>query len=217
MPFIPLTSFTPELTIGAWRIEEEELFFLERIKLYENEWVRLAQIEHPQKRLEWLSSRLCLKEILKIANTTRVESLNAQSGKPYLSNHSHYISYSHSHKYATAIASLEGEVGIDLEYRLRKRNLETRFLWMNEQELAFFDKHPSKELFLLLWSAKETLYKIVGKGFAFKHNLSLQLDGFQLQSNSFLRAYVQKDDFEKEFEVHYQIHSEFILTYTVDS
>lgn len=216
MPFIPLDSQLPQASIGVWHIEEDELFFLERVKLYENEWVRLGQIEHPQKRLEWLSSRLCLKEILKIANTSRVESLNTQTGKPYLSNNSHHISYSHSDVYSTAIASQGCEVGIDLEYRKRKRNHRTRFLWMNEQELAYYEAHPSPETFLLLWSAKETLYKLVGQGFAFKHNLALFPEGIDLMNNGTLPAFVQKDDFAQEFQVYFQVHPEFILTYTVE-
>ena len=86
----------------------------------------------------------------------------------------------------------------------------------NEEELAFFEAHPTQETFLLLWSAKETLYKIVGQGFAFKHNLALFPEGVDLSSNGTLPAFVQKDDFAQEFEVHFQVHPEFILTYTVE-
>ncbi|MEM7373220.1 MAG: 4'-phosphopantetheinyl transferase superfamily protein [Bacteroidota bacterium] len=216
MSFIPLSSQIPGVSIGAWHIEEEELFFLERVKLYENEWVRLGNIEHPQKRLEWLSSRLCLKELIKIRNHSRVESLNTQSGKPYLSTNSHFISYTHSTKYSAAIASTECEVGIDLEYLKRKRNFRTSYLWMNEAEVAFFEQHKSHELFLLMWSAKETLYKILGQGFAFKHNLFLDIENFELKRNGFLPASVQKDDFHKHYLISYQFCPEFVLTYTSD-
>ena len=216
MPFIQLESNIPGVRIGAWKIEEEELFFLERVKLYENEWKRLADIVHPQKRLEWLSSRLCMKELLKIANHTRIESMNATTGKPYLSNDKHFISYSHSTFYSAAIASLDFEVGIDIEYLGRDRNLRTRFLFMNEPELAYYDENTSFELFLLIWSAKETVYKIFGEGVAFKDNIFMELENFILNPNGILPVTVKKDDWTKRYEISYHLYPEFVLTYTGD-
>lgn len=214
MPYLSLNSGIPGVTIGAWKIEEDELFFLERIKLYENEWIKLGTITHPQKRLEWLSSRLCIKQMLKIVNTTRVESLSHQTGQPYLSNHSHFISYTHSNEYAAAIASSDFQVGIDIEYRKRKRNLKTRFLWMNEKELAYFEKNPRIEVFLLAWSAKETLYKIYGQGVAFKDNIDIELENFCQEHNGILPATVQRDGSIQRYEVRYIIYPDFLLTYT---
>jgi len=216
MAYIPLLSDNPGITLGGWQISEDELYFLERVKLYENEWARLARISHPQKRLEWLSSRLCMKELLKIANTTRVESLNTDTGKPYLTNNAHYISYTHSTKYSAAIASPVAEVGIDIEYLGRKRNTRTSRLFMNEEELTCFQESQDFDLFILIWSAKETLYKIVGRGFAFKENIGIEVENFTLASNGTVPAVVQKDGFVKRYAVHYIRHPEFILTYTLD-
>ena len=188
MPFISLNSRIPDTILGAWHIEEDELYFLERVKLYENEWARLATIMHPQRRLEWLSSRLCLKELLKIANTSRVESLSTSSGKPYLSDNSHHISYTHSTHFSASIASGSADVGIDLEYRHRRRNQKTRFLFMHDEEIEQFDQNPSFELFLLVWSAKESLYKILGSGHAFKHDMIMHLENFTLSDNGTVLA-----------------------------
>ena len=94
MPFLHFDTDNSDLNIGLWRVEETEMFFLTRLKLFEHEWQKLSTISHPQKRLEWLSSRLCLKEILKISNQDQVQSLNKPTGKPYLSSESHAISYS---------------------------------------------------------------------------------------------------------------------------
>ncbi|MEL6653598.1 MAG: 4'-phosphopantetheinyl transferase superfamily protein [Bacteroidota bacterium] len=214
MPYITHNSSIPGVSIGVWQIEEDEWYFLSRIKLYENEWQRLSRISHPQKRLEWLSSRLCMKELLTIEDTTRVESLNSQNGKPFLTNNPHSISYTHSNCYSAAIASRNAEVGIDIEYRKRKRNLRTRFLFMNELELSVFDQTEAFELFLLIWSAKETIYKIHGQGVAFKDNIHLQLQNFTLKSNGSFNAIVHKEDLHKEYEVHYDISPDYILTYT---
>jgi len=216
MPFIKLDSNFPGVSLGAWKIEEDEFYFLERVKLYENEWKRLAGISHPEKRLEWLSSRLCMKELLKIANDQRIESLNSQNGKPYLSNNKHNISYSHSSKYAAAIASLEFEVAIDIEYlkRRKPRNLKTRFLFMNESELDFYDRNQSMDLFLLIWSTKEAIYKMHGQGVAFKDNIFIDFGDFSQKDNGILPVIVNKDNWNKSYEISYNIYNEFILTYT---
>jgi 4'-phosphopantetheinyl transferase len=217
MPFIHLDSKLPDVSLGMWKIEEDEMFFLERVKLYENEWSRLAEIVHPQRRLEWLSSRLCMKELLKIANHERVESLSAANGKPYLSNHDHHISLTHSTQYAAAIASARYEVGVDIEYRARARNPRTRFLFMGDDELAYYEAHDSPELFLLIWSAKETLYKLYGQGVAFKHNIALDFSGFSFSSEGSLPATVIKNERAKTYRVHYRLQPDFILTYACHS
>ncbi|RMG20140.1 MAG: 4'-phosphopantetheinyl transferase superfamily protein [Bacteroidetes bacterium] len=219
MAFIPLKSETPEVLLGAWKIEEEELYFFTRLKLYENEWKRLASISHPHKRLEWLSSRLCLKELLKIGHTDRVESLSSQEGKPYLSNHPYKISYTHSFPYSAAIATPEGQVGIDMEYFGRKRNTRTAYLFMNEAELDFFHQHPhQREVFTLLWSAKETVYKSFGqRGLSFKEHIFLQLLEFEPASQGTLTAIVHTNGHQNAYDIHYQIHPDFLLTYTLDT
>ncbi|MEO0899097.1 MAG: 4'-phosphopantetheinyl transferase superfamily protein [Bacteroidota bacterium] len=216
MPFSQIKSRISNTQLGLWKVEEDELFFLERVKLYENEWIRLNRISHPQKRLEWLSSRLCLKELIKITDTTRVESLNNASGKPYLSNSNFHISYSHSGNYSTAIASQCNEVGVDIEYLGRKRNLRTRFLFMNEPELAWFDQVNTFEAFLLLWSSKETLYKILGEGHAFKDNIFLQPSGYVIGSEGVIPAVIKKDNQIAHYDVHYLVHEEFVLTYAIN-
>ena len=131
MPFIEIKSHIPDTSLGLWNIEEDEYFFLERVKLYDNEWVQLGKVIHPQKRLEWLSSRLCLKYLLDIKDNTRIESLRKEDGKPYLSNKAFNISYSHSQQYSGAIASSSNEVGIDIEYLKRLRYIRTRFLFLD--------------------------------------------------------------------------------------
>lgn len=218
MPLIPLRSIIPKILLGVWEVVEEEMFFLTRLKMYEHEWCRLEKIVHPKKRLEWLSSRLIIKELLQISHDDRVESLNEESGRPYLSNRSHFISYTHSDRYSAAIACLDKEVGIDIEYLKRKRNPETRTLFMNDEEIAWYEANPEPENFILIWSAKETLYKIVSKrGISFRENIAVNVENFSTNQNGMLVGTVKKDDFLSKFTVHYEIYPEFVLTYTVSS
>ncbi len=215
MPYIHFDSGLPDAAIGLWHVVEDEAFFLERLTLYSRELKRVDGISHPQKRLEWLSSRLCLKELLKINH--QVESLNEHNGKPFLSDNSHRISYTHSANYAAAIASSTREVAIDIEALSRKRNYATKRLFMNEAEKVHFEGDFDHNLFLLVWSAKESLFKIVGqRGVSLRQHIAVDLDNFQLAENGTLLGTVKKDNLEKQFTVYYAIRPDFVLTYTFD-
>ena len=214
MPFLQYNTKAEDVHAGLWRLEEDEMFFHTRLKLYEHEWEKLATIRHPQKRLEWLSSRLCMKELLKISHTDRIESLSQQNGKPYLSNNSHFICYTHSQRYAGAIASPNREVGIDLEDMIRRRNTNTRNLFMDEKELCFYESNPSTELFLIIWSIKETVYKLWSqKGLSFKEGIHLNFSSFSFEQKGEIPVEIHKDNEQQAYNAYYEIFPEFVLTY----
>ena len=216
MPFYSLQPETPGVTLGIWRIVEEEDFFLSKLNIYENEARILSSISHPLKRLEWLSSRLCLKELLNIHH--KVESLNRHDGKPYLSDGSYHISYSHSNLVSGAIASTKAWVSIDLEDLTKKRNPETRNLFMCQNELDFFEHSGNdQKVFYLFWSAKETLYKIhPDRGLIFRENLILMPESTGLKQKGKLKGIIAKDGITREYEICYEFFPDFILTYTLD-
>ena len=216
MPFLAYNTEYHDVNAGIWRLEEDEMYFHTRLKLYEHEWEKLATIRHPQKRLEWLSSRLCMKELLKISHTDRIESLNNHNGKPYLSNNSHFICYTHSQRYAAAIASPSREVGIDLEDLIRRRNPNTRRLFMDEVELAIYESEPSTELFLVIWSIKETIYKLYSeKGLSFKEDIHLQLQNHSFSQKGNIAVRIQKDADYREYNAFYEVFPEFVITYGI--
>lgn len=213
MPFIPIELDHPDIMLALWHVEEDEQFFKERLNIYQNENNILGKISHPQRRLEWLSSRLCLKELLKIRH--RVESLNEQTGKPYLSDHSFNISYSHSNMYSGAIASENTLVSIDLEDLSKRRNPETSYLFMHPHELAHFQELGDLKVFFLIWSAKETLYKIYAKkGLVFKKNLLINPDMEPLKQKGVVKGILRTNEFEKSYDIHYHFFPGVLLTYT---
>lgn len=217
MPYLPLQQIHPDVILGMWRVEESEAYFLSRLNIYENEERILESITHPDKRLEWLSSRLCLKRLLHISH--KVESLNENTGKPYLSDNSFNISYTHSNLYSGAIASDKTAVAMDLENLEKERNLETRRMFMSKDEHVLFDESgQDTRLFFLIWSAKETLYKIYGKqGIAFRDNLSIVPPSTGLEQKGQVKGIIRENGFEKEYDVHYQFFPDILLTFTYDS
>lgn len=215
MPFIALPNIDLKVLLGMWKVNESEAFFRSHLNIYENEQRILEGISHPQKRLEWLSSRLCLKELLQIRH--KVESLNAPTGQPYLSDHSFHISYSHSNMYSGAIASECYPVSIDLEDLSKERNPKTRFLFMHPSELEYFDASMDMRAFFLIWSAKETLYKIYTKrGIVFKENLLINPERKQLEQSGTVSGILKADGIEKVYTIHYRFFPGVLLTYTFD-
>jgi len=213
MPFLPIELDHPEISLAMWHVEETEAYFRDRLNIYENEQEILQRISHPQKRLEWLSSRLCLKELLKIRHP--VESLNETTGKPYLSDHSFHISYSHSNLYSGAIASAEQSVSIDLEDLSKKRNPDTSRLFMHPTELEHFRSTGDLRVFFLTWSAKETLYKIYAKkGIAFRDNLLVNPERLPVQPSGTVSGIIKIDEYEKYYTIHYRFFPGVLLTYT---
>jgi 4'-phosphopantetheinyl transferase len=215
MPFLALPEFNHKVLLGMWKVNESEEELRSRLNIYENEQRILEGISHPQKRLEWLSSRLCLKELLKI--THKVESLNEPTGQPYLSDRSFHISYSHSNMYSGAIASQDYPVSIDLEDLSKVRNLKTRFLFMHPDELSYFDDSTDMRAFFLIWSAKETLYKIyTKKGIVFKENLLINRERKPIEESGTVSGTLKMNGIEKIYTIHYCFFPGVLLTYTFD-
>lgn len=213
MPYLQLHSHLTDIHLGLWRIEEDEAFFRSRLNLYPNEQQILAKISHPQKKLEWLASRLCLKTLLKLEGV--VESLNNSEGKPYLSDNSYHISYSHSHQYAAAAASSNSFVALDIEMFRNNRSPEVAQMFMDKDELSFYQQHQNPYLFFLFWSAKETLFKIHAKrSVYFREHIHIQLSEFQLQQQGKLTGIVQSKAIDRYYDIQYEIFSDFVLTYT---
>jgi 4'-phosphopantetheinyl transferase len=215
MAYLPFPGIDENVFLGMWKVEEDEKFFRSHLNIYENEARILEQISHPQKRLEWLSSRLCLKELLKI--THKVESLNHQTGKPYLSDNSFHISYSHSNMYSGAIASPLYPVSIDIEDMSKPRNPRTCYLFMHPDELEHYNALGDIRIFFLIWSAKETLYKVYAKrGLVFKENLIINPERVALGESGTVSGIIKADGQEKTYKIWYHFLPGVLLTYTFD-
>lgn len=214
MPFQPVPILDPGLSLALWHITEPESFFLDRLNIYENEEQILAGIRHPHKRLEWLASRLCLKELLHI--THKVESLYEFTGKPILSDHSHEISYSHSGAWAAAIASSQNRVSIDIEDLNRDRNPEVSRMFMHPDEQVRFHRNPDMRYYLLLWSGKEALYKWYSfKGLTFREHLFIDTEPEAIRTSGMVRAAIRTPAFEREVTLHYRFLNQVLITWIV--
>jgi 4'-phosphopantetheinyl transferase len=139
------------------------------------------------RQAQWLAGRVLMQRLLAASGAAQASLRNDEAGRPFLLGPALQpaISLSHSGEWAAALLAPAGTaVGIDIELiRDKAQRIARKFL--NEQELAasktiILASSPaadtSLELFSLLWSAKETLYKLAGqRGIIFRENLLLDL------------------------------------------
>lgn len=140
------------------------------------------KINSDKRKLEFLGTRWLLKILL--GKETNV--LYTDEGKPYLNNGSYHISLSHSGKWMAVMIHPTKQVGIDIECPTDKiQKVYKRFLSETEQ-LELSGGKDIKQL-QIAWSAKEALYKIIGKE-AIDFANQLQLLPFEVQKEGRITA-----------------------------
>ena len=87
---------------------------------------------------------------------------------------------------------------------------------MNEQEWIFAGDDSQIAEQTLIWSTKETLYKLYGeKELDFKGNL--HISPFSIQENGVLNTQISKGKIKLNIEVQYQKINNYWLTYTTQN
>ena len=163
------------LDFCLWTIDEDEDELKSMLANDNWDWEAFDKIMHPQKRKEWLATRVITAPYLH--NQAWSQLLKDQYGKPYLSNSNHKISIPHTFGWAAVMLSNDqNEVGMDLERIGTKAfTVKDKFLSPHEQaligSLSPFDQNKS---YTLAWSSKEAVYKLYGKkGVDFKAHMQI--------------------------------------------
>ena len=138
------------------------------------------------RQAQWLAGRVLVQRILADVAPNSVLPLlqNDATGRPFLAppGLGRVVSLSHSGEWVAALLAPAGAaVGVDVEVvRDKALRIARKFLNTEEQAVAelLTTAAPDRtnEVFSLLWSAKETLYKLAGqRGIIFRQNLLLDL------------------------------------------
>ena len=164
MPQIFSKISADNFQILVWKIEEPFAFF----ETFPASW-STPTIENPIKKLESIAARYCLHQL-----SPEFESLvlvQNDRNRPYFQNSEWHISLTHSYPYVAAACSPEKRIGIDLEKPGRNiEKIAPRFLC--HAELAKWK--DTSNLLTLAWSAKESIYKAVGKpGLSFQKEMEI--------------------------------------------
>lgn len=143
----------------------------------------LDLISHPQKKAEYLASRLALFALLDAYQLPFTSLLKDIYGKPFALNAGYHFSLAHSFPYGAAVINLHKDTGIDIEQPSGKL-LRVQHKFLHEQETHFLD---CEEALCLAWCTKECLYKLYGrKNLSFKNHI--RITDIQFPASPFVLA-----------------------------
>ena len=195
------------MTVGVWKVEESHEYLrsmFQDFSIYEEGYARFTS---DKRKVEWLAVRALLKELCGEEKSVSYY----PSGKPYLTDGSARISFSHTQGYVAVAVHPCKEVAVDIEqYGTRVKRVAHKFIRGDEQIPA----EPLQEIqaLLLHWSAKETLYKLLDKeGVDFIRHL--QVFPFELVEEGEFVAGEPLTEQNECFPVHYHTHPHYVLTY----
>lgn len=195
------------ITLGIWKIEEDEKTLLKSVSLNKFEKDMLKEISAEGRRLEWLSTRVLLKEMLDVDEKISY----TETGKPFLESKNRYISISHTKGYAAVVLNKNEETGIDIERPSAKINdLAKKFL--NEEELANIEELHREEHLTLYWAAKEAMYKFYGnKGLTFSRHLLV--DNFSFSQSGLITGRIVNEKYLKKFVLSFEVIEDIYVVY----
>ena len=200
---------TPESIIWAVREIRETvddlLGSLQKKELY---FPYLSQITSENRKKEWLTVRVLLKEML----GKEKEILYTSTGKPYLPDNSYQISISHTKGFVAIALHPEMKIGIDIEH-ISPRIQKIRSRFMNKKEEANLNKEHEEIHLLLHWSAKESMFKILDEqDVDFKTYLYVNPFKPVLNNLSCFSAYETKTEAQHVFTGYYLANFHYVLT-----
>ena len=198
MPLLEIRQLSPRTRLGLWRMDEP--------------------MEGTPRQRERLAEQLLLDAMMD--GDTSFTIGHEPSGKPFLTSYfsprtshlspqtSHLASYtsnlsiSHTRGYVVLLLSDDSGVGVDIEYRSnRVERIASRFIRPDEQVGTTNEK-------LLLWSAKETVYKIFSEDrLAFYDMRVLSIGEGVMQIENMKRNEV--------VAVSYEFTPDYVLTYAI--
>jgi 4'-phosphopantetheinyl transferase len=194
--------------LGVWKIEEELNALLTSVVLDPEEKKRYKGFRSNSRKLEYLSVRALLSELL--GKEARI--VYNKNNKPFIKDGSHFISISHSHKLTAILLSTNEKVGIDLEYM--SVNISAfAFKFMNRKEKDIKDPDNRKYHLYLHWCAKEALYKICDKeGISIRNNITIE--PFKLMESGELKGKVQTEKIKESFDLYYTRYDNYAIVWT---
>lgn len=202
-------KFGTDFSLSVWKITEQLDELLKGFDWTENEKRELSGFKNEHRRLQWLCSRILLRQLI----SEKREIVYDGYGKPSLLNSPYKISISHSKNFVAVIVSKKQDVGIDIEV-LADRIEKIAKKFISPAEWKFLANETKREQMYVLWCAKETLFKLYSKGeLDFKENLSVS--PFSYRQKGSIHARVQKNSFVRDYTLCYEEMNDCMLVYGI--
>lgn len=159
MPLVHSEKIEETSTLLLWKLTEAEAELQRNLGNGFNQ-AELDRISHPQKKREWLASRMLIKTLAEQFGINYVGIHKDEHGKAFLIDNDSHISITHTSEFVAVAINPAAAVGIDME-KMDAKLQRTSRKYLSPPE---FD-HASGEMerLCMYWCAKEALYKLYGK------------------------------------------------------
>lgn len=163
-----------------------------------------------QRKSHFIASRLLARQFFPDTQIHKDE-----FGKPQLINSPGHISWSHSGDYAAFIANSEFPTGIDIE-QISDRILRIEDKFCNKADKMCIDPGKHAESLLLIWTAKESMYKLYGrKEVDFK--LHMTVEPFEIDQEGRFYARFHKGETNTRFLLEFQFFNGHVASWILGS
>jgi len=194
--------------LGVWKIEEDIDTLLSLVDLDNDEKKRYKVFSSTSRKLEYLSVRALLAEL--IGKEAKI--VYNKNNKPFLKDGSRFISISHSHKLTSILLSTNEKVGIDLEY-MSTNIAAIAFKFLNRKEKVTNEQDNRRYHLYIHWCAKEALYKICDKeGISIRKNITIE--PFVLKESGEIKGKVHTDKINESFDLYYSRYDNYAIVWT---
>lgn len=202
-----LTHQSETIEWSIWEITESlDAFLSDDLELEIIDQV--AQIKSEKRKKEFLLARLLLKQMF--GKTIRV-SYDA-FGAPFIEESDWNISITHSGSFV-AVARSKKALGIDVE--LISQKLErTKHKFSSDKELSQIDSSQNLFHLALSWSAKESVYKMVGSE-ALIFDRQMQIQAFTPKAKGDFTIKLDAIKLKADVKVNYSKHGDYVFTFCV--
>ncbi len=140
------------------KIDKTIDFYLSHLNLSPSENIELEKLSDKRK-LEWLAIRYTLSIHMVGVKTSIYYDKN---GKPYFRGMDNHLSISHSGDMAVVYVA-DQPCGIDIQ-KYTDKVVKVKDKYLNPKEASYLDKEQLEDQLHVIWAAKESLYKLYGKG-----------------------------------------------------
>lgn len=205
-----LEKFENGCSIAIWKIEESEEVLLSYFStLKETFYNQISSMGSPKRIKEFLSVRILISKLLGFENDVCYD----KNGRPSLVERTEQISISHTQGYAVVILHPFHRVGVDIE-QFREKIFRVKYKFLSTKELSQVDVNNELKYLTLIWSAKETLYKI-SENYLVEFDQDMEVESLQICSKG--NMFISDKKVDKRYELSYVFYDDFVLVYGVDS
>jgi 4'-phosphopantetheinyl transferase len=212
MPLYFIRQISTDTLLGFWNLQESAEALQAQLLAIAPSDLPIPDFGNVNRQLQWLGGRLLAYTLLQQLTPARPCLVAETGSKPYFDQAGLHLSISHTRRQVVAIVSASGPVGIDIEaIHPKVLRVKDKFLTAAEMQATGGDLNKT----LIYWCTKETLYKLYGrKQILFKEHLKVQ--PFNGQRPGHLEASIQLPYFQQDYGIHYEVGTDFILTYCLD-